>query len=203
MLLSNKWRDGFSAKYSLDHIVRVHNGSDDESYKAVFQEEDNDGFIGVSLSTELMNVVGKALRENFIKLGPLVLPWLEKLKYVFNKMVGEQTFVPDFKKAFDHFCIHAGGRGVIDGLEKKLNLEPKHVEPSRAVLHKYGNTSSSSIWYELNYIEENGLIGRGQRVCQVSHQRTYYSFVFTSVTLQIAFGSGFQCNTCVLTRLKN
>ena len=47
----------------------------------------------------------------------------------------------------DHFCIHAGGRGVIDGIEKNLALQDHHTEPSRATLRDYGNTSSSSIWF--------------------------------------------------------
>lgn len=55
-------------------------------------------------------------------------------------------YIPDFKKAFQHFCIHAGGRAIIDGLEQNLKLEAHHVEPSRATLYRYGNTSSSSVW---------------------------------------------------------
>jgi predicted naringenin-chalcone synthase len=90
-----------------------------------------------------------------------------------------QHYVPDFKRAVDHFCIHAGGRGVIDGIEKNLRLQPYHVEPSRATLYNYGNTSSSSIWYELKHIEEHSHLRRGQRI------------------LQIAFGSGFKCNSAV------
>lgn len=44
-------------------------------------------------------------------------------------------YIPDFKRGIDHFCIHAGGRGVIDGIEKNLNLTPRHVEASRHALY--------------------------------------------------------------------
>lgn len=108
-----------------------------------------------------------------------------------------RSYIPDFKLAFEHFCIHtgeqrlmgrgcpgsgfaaapgeaesdccsflplgspewptsprnvpppfspAGGRGVIDAIEKQLELLPEHVGPSRETLYRYGNISSSSIW---------------------------------------------------------
>jgi 3-ketoacyl-CoA synthase len=68
---------------------------------------------------------------------------------------------------------------VIDGIEKNLNLTPRHVEASRYVLYTYGNTSSSSIWYEMDYVRKNMALRAGHRV------------------LQVAFGSGFKCNTGV------
>lgn len=45
-------------------------------------------------------------------------------------------------------CFHgcAGGRGVIDAIEKQLELSPGHVAASREALFRYGNTSSASIW---------------------------------------------------------
>ena len=96
-------------------------------------------------------------------------------------------YVPDFKAGIHHFCIHAGGRAVIDGIEKNLNLSPEDTEPSRHVLYTYGNTSSSSIWYELRYIESKkgqGKISKGERV------------------VQLGFGSGFKCNSAVWLRLR-
>ncbi len=48
------------------------------------------------------------------------------------------AYVPDFKTGLHHFCIHAGGRAVIDGIEKNLNLLPEDTEPSRHVLYTYG-----------------------------------------------------------------
>lgn len=196
ILLSNKWADGWNAKYQLQYATRVHKGANDVAYRAVYQEEDENGQKGVALSRDLIKVAGDALKSNLTILGPLVLPWSEQIKFFVNllerKFVDKfmsrdkktPAYVPDFKKAFQHFCIHAGGRAIIDGLEENLKLEPHHVEPSRATLYRYGNTSSSSIWYELAYIERAGLIKRGENV------------------FQIALGSGFQCNSAVWRRLK-
>jgi len=98
----------------------------------------------------------------------------------------QKVYRPDFKKSIDHFCIHAGGRAVIEGIQKNLNLSDKDVAPSFFALKNWGNTSSSSIWYELQYIEQNKKLTGLRRGHQV---------------LQIAFGSGFKCNAAVWLRL--
>ncbi|MQL87390.1 hypothetical protein Taro_019932, partial [Colocasia esculenta] len=185
VLLSNHRADRRRAKYRLVHVVRTHRGADDKAFHCVFQEQDETDRVGVSLSKDLMAIAGVALKTNITTLGPLVLPISEQLlffatlvvKKLFNNKV--KPYIPDFKLAFEHFCIHAGGRAVIDELEKNLQLRPIHVEASRMTLHRFGNTSSSSIWYELSYIEAKGRIQRGHRIWQIS------------------FGSGFKCNSAV------
>lgn len=57
-----------------------------------------------------------------------------------------------------------------------------HLTTSRLLL---GNTSSSSIWYELDYVRRQMDLSCGQRV------------------LQIAFGSGFKCNSGVWLCINN
>ena len=57
-----------------------------------------------------------------------------------------KPYMPDFGRAFEHFCIHTGGRGVIDGMEKQLGLTTAHMQPTRDALFRFGNVSSSSIW---------------------------------------------------------
>lgn len=191
ILLSNKSSDKRIAKYKLVHVVRTHKGADDKAFKCVYQEQDDVGKTGVSLSKDLMAIAGGALKTNITTLGPLVLPVSEQLLFFFTLVVKKlfnakmKPYIPDFKLAFDHFCIHAGGRAVIDELEKNLQLLPEHVEASRMTLHRFGNTSSSSIWYELAYTEAKGRIRKGNRVWQ------------------IAFGSGFKCNSAVWEALRH
>ncbi|XP_056175292.1 3-ketoacyl-CoA synthase 11-like [Syzygium oleosum] len=190
ILLSNRPSDRRRSKYQLIHTVRTHKGSDDKSYGCVLQREDEKKTIGVSLSKDLMAVAGEALRTNITTLGPLVLPMSEQLLF-FTTTVARKVFkmkirpyIPDFKLAFEHFCIHVGGRAVLDEIEKHLELTDWHMEPSRMTLYRFGNTSSSSLWYELAYSEAKGRIRKGDR------------------TWQIAFGSGFKCNSAVWRALR-
>ncbi|KAL8157463.1 3-ketoacyl-CoA synthase 6-like [Apium graveolens] len=185
ILLSNRKSFRHRAKYSLLHIVRTHKGADDRAYGCAFQEEDIEGKLGVMLSKELMTIAGEALKSNMTTLGPLVLPASEQLLFGIN-FIGRKIFnlrwkpyIPDFKLAFEHFCIHAGGRAVIDELQNGLQLSTENVEASRMTLHRFGNISSSSLWYELSYIESKGRMKKGDRVWQ------------------IGFGSGFKCNSAV------
>eukprot|EP00002_Diphylleia_rotans_P013411 TRINITY_DN2624_c0_g1_i4.p1 TRINITY_DN2624_c0_g1~~TRINITY_DN2624_c0_g1_i4.p1 ORF type:complete len:501 (-),score=129.29 TRINITY_DN2624_c0_g1_i4:561-2063(-) len=190
IILTNRPMDKYRAKYRLNHLVRINMGFDRTSYEAVYQVEDNCFVRGVRLSKDLMKVAAKGINENMSKMGPKILPWTEQLKFAFSmvkKMINKASplYTPNFKKAVDYFCIHAGGRAVIDTIEKELSLTERDTEPSRATLYRFGNTSSSSIWYELNYVEKAFQPRRGEKVWQ------------------IAFGSGFKCNSAVWEVLKD
>eukprot|EP01111_Echinosteliopsis_oligospora_P012581 TRINITY_DN4325_c0_g1_i1.p1 TRINITY_DN4325_c0_g1~~TRINITY_DN4325_c0_g1_i1.p1 ORF type:complete len:509 (+),score=115.00 TRINITY_DN4325_c0_g1_i1:161-1687(+) len=189
IMLTN--RSNLRHKYKMMCTVRVTKGAD-TAYQAVFQTADEEGNLGVRLAPakELMGVVGDALKTNLAILGPMVLPWSEQIKFFLNltmKKMGKKipSYVPNFRLAFQHFCIHAGGRAIIDGLEQNLSLTKYDCEPSRATLYRYGNTSSSSIWYELNYIERQRNVKKGDKVWQ------------------IAVGSGFKCNSIVWVATRN
>merc|ERR1712176_591296 len=194
LLLSSRRCDAKRAKYELIYTGRVQM-SDDESVEAVYEREDSEGNHGVALSKEIVNVAGRAMQANFTQLGRNILPLSEKANVVcslvaasavstarkigLTKMSVPRSYVPDFTKAVDHFCIHAGGRAVIDGVQKSLNLEERYMEASKKTLEDWGNTSSSSIWYEAEWVERFGNMQVGQRL------------------LQISFGSGFKCNSAV------
>ena len=194
IVLSNKWLDGHKSNFKLLVSVRTQYVTDD-SFGCVYETEDEYSNRGVRLSKDIVKVAGRAMEQNFTTLGPYVLSFSEQFKTIFwmiiryiakrLNMKKVTPYVPDFKRGIDHFCIHAGGRGVIDGIEKNLKLSPKHVEASRYALYTYGNTSSSSIWYEMDYVRNNMELKPGQRV------------------LQVAFGSGFKCNSAVWLCINN
>uniref|UniRef100_A0A8I6Z741 3-ketoacyl-CoA synthase n=1 Tax=Hordeum vulgare subsp. vulgare TaxID=112509 RepID=A0A8I6Z741_HORVV len=190
IFLSNRHDERRRAKYELIDTVRTHRGVSNQSYACVTQEEDEAGHLGVSLSKDLMVVAAEALRANITTLGRHVLPISEQLRFICAVVVKRgfgkkgRSYIPDFTLSLQHFCIHAGGRSVLDELEKSLNLSEWHMEPSRMTLYRFGNTSSSSLWYELAYCEAKGRITRGDHV------------------LQIAFGSGFKCNSAVWKALR-
>ncbi|KAI4974489.1 hypothetical protein ZWY2020_047769 [Hordeum vulgare] len=176
-----------NARFRLKHVVRTFTGAnDDGAYRCVFQEEDDQGNVGINLSKNLMAVAGSSLQANITEIGPLVLPFSEQLLFVLSFIARKllpgarvKPYVPDFSTAFKHLCIHAGGRAVIDQLQKKLGLSDEQVEASRMTLYRFGNTSSSSLWYELAYVEAKGRMCNGDRVWM------------------IGFGSGFKCNSVV------
>ncbi|KAJ4719454.1 3-ketoacyl-CoA synthase [Melia azedarach] len=187
VLLSNRKSDRHTAKYELQHLVRTHLGAKESAHKCVFQESDNEGFTGVSLARSILQVAGEALKTNMATLATMVLPYSELIRYgisvawkkIWPPASKRGAHIPDFRKAFEHFCIHAGGKAVIDAIKENLRLKDRDVEASKMTLYKFGNTSSSSVWYELGYLEAKGRVKRGDRIWQLT------------------FGSGFKCNSAV------
>ena len=169
-------------------LVRTHRGMDNRCHKSIHQREDSEGRKGLSVSKDVIEIGGHALKANITTLGPLVLPVSEQLHFFTNLLFKKRKtkpYIPDYKLAFEHVCILAASKKVLDEIQKNLELTEEYMEASRKTLERFGNTSSSSIWYELAYLEFNSRVKRGDRVCQ------------------IAFGSGFKCNSAVWKALRN
>jgi len=110
--------------------------------------------------------------------------------------------VPDFTKAFDWVCVHTGGRAVIDAIENNLELPAHYLEPSRLSLYRYGNVSSASIWYELEIVSELGNTCGKERPDGIAPPAPR-RLMRGDCIWQIAFGSGFKCNSAVWKALKD
>ncbi|KAH9295751.1 hypothetical protein KI387_039339 [Taxus chinensis] len=190
LLLSNKAKDKGRAKMEMTRLVRTHLGCNDQAYNSIVQREDDEDVMGVSLSTYLIEAAGIALKNNITTMATKVLPISEQIYFVYNMFCirvlksSVKPYVPNFRLAFEHFCIHPGGRAVINGIGKNLKLTEYDTEPAHMTLHRFGNTSTSGLWYEMAYMEAKRRVKKGDRVWQ------------------IALGSGFKCNTVVWKVLK-
>lgn len=190
-LLTNDRAFRARAKMELRCLVRANIGAHDDAHAAAVHREDADGRLGVSLSKALPKAAVRAFTENLQRLAPRILPARELARFASrlllrkllpagtprNKHAGGSPKI-DFKAGVDHFCLHPGGTAVIEAVRKSLGLTAHDVEPARMTLHRWGNTSASSLWYVLSYMEAKRRLKRGDRV------------------LMVTFGSGFKCNSC-------
>ncbi|KDP22365.1 hypothetical protein JCGZ_26196 [Jatropha curcas] len=172
ILLTNKNEAKKSSKYKLFCTVRAQRASDDKSYHSAIREEDSNGRLGVTLRRDLLQVAGETLRPNITILGSRILPFPEMLRYIVsiiqNRYIDKsgQVYVPNFKRVIQHFCLPTSGRPVIKEIAKGLKLGDREVEAALMTLHRFGNQSSSSIWYELAYMEAKEKVKKGHKVWQ-------------------------------------
>lgn len=193
VLLTNDPNKSRFSKLELVHSLRTHHGADDSSYRAAFQEEDEDGITGISLTKDLVRVAGVNLREHIKKLAPRVLPLSQFILYAYHSLANKiaygnykpLNFVPDFTTAFDHICIHTGGKAVIEQIGRVLRLGESVTEPARMTLHRFGNTSSSLVFYELAYFEAKEKLKTGEKLWM------------------LGFGTGFKAGSLVWKSLRN
>ncbi|TKK70401.1 type III polyketide synthase [Ilyomonas limi] len=83
------------------------------------------------------------------------------------------------KKDIAHWCIHPGGRKIIDTIQKQLGLNEANTQPAREVLRQYGNMSSATIFFVLD------------KICRQAKQQSGKS----SHALGVAFGPGLTMET--------
>ena len=54
--------------------------------------------------------------------------------------------------AVTHWCVHPGGKRILQAIEHSLQLQPSHLLESYQVLNQYGNMSSATILFVLKNI---------------------------------------------------
>jgi len=195
ILLTNKRSLKHKAILKLKCLVRTHHGARDDAHNCCSQKEDEQGRLGFYLAKDLPKAATRAFTDNLRVLSPKILPARELLRYMLMSLIKKVTkyFAPksaarwfgtsnkspvNFKTGVDHFVLHTGGKAVIDGIGMSLDLNDYDLEPARMSLHRFGNTSASSLWYVLGYMEAKKRLKKGERV------------------LMISLGAGFKCNSC-------
>jgi len=56
-----------------------------------------------------------------------------------------------------HWCIHPGGKRILEAIEKSLSLVDGELRPSYDVLQQYGNLSSATLLFVLKKILDSGV----------------------------------------------
>ncbi|MBA0774515.1 hypothetical protein Gotri_009719 [Gossypium trilobum] len=196
VLLTNNKSLKHRAMFKLKCLVRTHHGAKDESYGCCIQREDDKGRMGFHLSKSLPKAATRSFVDNLRVITPKILPVRELVRFMAVSLLKKWNVVRhgsshkgasqgpikagvNFKSGVDHFCIHTGGKAVIDGIGISLDLTEYDLEPARMTLHRFGNTSASSLWYVLAYMEAKKRLKKGDKV------------------LMISFGAGFKCNSCL------
>ena len=64
------------------------------------------------------------------------------------------------KEAITHWCIHPGGKKILEAVHKGLGFTNGHLQPSYDILKDYGNMSSPTVLFVLQKIM-NGLSHTG------------------------------------------
>ncbi|CAI8583343.1 unnamed protein product [Vicia faba] len=177
MLFTNKMELKNKAILKLKHMERTQFGADDEAYNCCIQVEDEEGFAGFRLTKSLVKSAAKALTVNLQSMVPKILPFWELVRF-FTVCLRNGGGI-NLKTGIEHFCVHPGGKAVVDGIGKGLRLNEYDLEPARMALHRWGNTSAGGLWYVLGYMEAKKRLKKGDRI------------------LMISLGAGFKCNNCV------
>ncbi|PSS32416.1 3-ketoacyl-CoA synthase [Actinidia chinensis var. chinensis] len=173
ILLTNKKQAQKSAKYKLLHSLRSQRAFDDKAYYSAFREEDSSGITGVTLRRDLLHVAGETLRPNIMGLSRSILPVTEIFHYLISSFwkrfidKSMDIYMPDFRLVIQHFCLPSSGRPVIREIGKGLKLGEREMEAALVTLHRFGNQSSSSLWYELSYLESKERVRKGDKVWQL------------------------------------
>ncbi|KAI3793381.1 hypothetical protein L1987_36000 [Smallanthus sonchifolius] len=178
MLLTNDTARKNEAVLKLTCLVRTHFGSNEDAYNCCMQVEDDEGYAGFRLTKLLTKSAARSLSKNLRVLLPKVLPLWEIIRFAATKSYQTSSKI-NLRTGIEHFCIHPGGRAVIDEVGSSLGLDEHDLEPARMALHRFGNTSAGGLWYVLGYMEAKKRLKKGDRI------------------LMISLGAGFKCNNCV------
>ncbi|KAA0033584.1 hypothetical protein IC582_013049 [Cucumis melo] len=173
ILLTNRKEAKLFSKYKLFKTLRTQTSYDDRSYFSAIREEDMEGKLGVSVTRDTLQVFPETLRINITLLGSSILPLSEKLRHVVSRLrkrfvdKSQEIYIPNFKRVIQHFCLPVSGGAVIRAIGKVLKLNDKEVEAALMTLHRFGNQSSSALWYELAYLEAKERVEKGDKVWQI------------------------------------
>lgn len=121
---------------------------------------------GVAIKDFYSEVVPKGKKDMAWELSST--GFLMTLSGYIPELVGTD-FAPLMKRALErygltqdevrHWCVHPGGKRILQAVEKSLNLDPGALQAGYQVLQDYGNMSSPTLLFVLKKLLDAGLQG--------------------------------------------
>jgi predicted naringenin-chalcone synthase len=74
------------------------------------------------------------------------------IKHLFNSALQQLQLS---KTDITHWCIHPGGKAILDAIKNQLQLSDANISKAKSVLDEYGNMSSPTILFVLKKIMED------------------------------------------------
>uniref|UniRef100_A0A383V531 FAE domain-containing protein n=1 Tax=Tetradesmus obliquus TaxID=3088 RepID=A0A383V531_TETOB len=176
LVLTNKRSLAGKAKYKLLHSARAHVGQDDKVYRSMGIFEGDPAGDCIKYTADVPMAAAAGIRAAMAMVAPKVLSCGQLAAAakaaVLRRLKGPTAaprYIPSFADStIDHFLLHPGSHGLLKGFMKGLGLTVQHTLPSAAALRDYGNTSPSSTYYVLAYLESLVGVSKGQKLMQVS-----------------------------------
>lgn len=83
----------------------------------------------------------------------------------FNNLVTNALAAANLNKSnITHWCIHPGGKKILEAVHKSLDFSNGQLEPCYTILKEYGNMSSPTVLFVLKKIIDEGRLKRADKI---------------------------------------
>lgn len=141
--------------------IRGHAGNvqTDPDALAAITYEPNPLYHEIRLQRTIAAVAGRGVRSVMEQLvrSTIATPG-QKLRYL-----ATQT-VPKWQDRVDYAVLHTAGRRILDDLNTAMGLSEQQGRHNFSTFHKYSNTSSASVYYNLSELTRQQTLTRGQKL---------------------------------------
>lgn len=142
---------------------------------AVLVVPDESSFKGISLKSFYSEIIPKGKKDmswelsstGFLMTLSGYIPDL--IEEDFEPLVSRALTKAGYtKESISSWCIHPGGKKIIEVIQKSMQLQPQQVESSYQVLKEYGNMSSPTLLFVLKKImQHNSSFSAGRQQANI------------------------------------
>ncbi|KAJ3436565.1 3-ketoacyl-coa synthase [Anaeramoeba flamelloides] len=164
LLLTNNQKYHSRSKFKFVVSWKNHFGNQDKAFHAVKKDQDENGIIGINLSSQIPTIVEGLVKDHVNSFPIKKLPIFLRIKYLIINFTRKTEKIDYLKKIINHYCPHAGGKTIVNLTQNLLNINDYQMEPSRSVWYNFRNVSASSVMYALAFVEGRGDLRKNDNI---------------------------------------